>query len=76
MLCVDFIIKVNGEIIAGTFFVVGVDDNYFIASLSDEDILKYKESFRNIEIYTDKEVRESYWNKFEESINLMEEEVV
>ena len=32
-------------------------------------LLKYTDRFRNIEIYTDKEVRESYWNKFEEYIN-------
>ena len=67
--------KVNDEIIAGTFLVVGIDDSGFIASLSALDILKYTERFRNLEIYTDKEVRESYWRKFEEYINLMEEEV-
>ena len=68
--------KVNDEIIAGTFLVVGIDDSGFIVSLSVSDILKYTDHFRNIEIYTDKEVRKSYWRKFEESLNLMEEEVV
>ena len=56
--------------------MVGIDDSGFIVSLSVSDILKYTDHFRNIEIYTDKEVRKSYWRKFEESLNLMEEEVV
>ena len=68
--------KVSGEIIAGTFFVVGIDDNGFISSLSESDILKYTDRFRNIEIYTNRETLKSYWNKFEESLNLMEEEFV
>ena len=68
--------KVNDEIIAGTFLEVGIDDNGFIASLSMSEILKYTDRFRNLKIYTDKEVRKSYWRKFEEYINLMEEEVV
>jgi hypothetical protein len=68
--------KVNGEIIAGTFLVVGIDDSGFIASLSVSDILKYTDRFRNLEIYTNRETLKSYWKKFEEYINLMEEEVV
>ncbi len=68
--------KVNGEIIAGTFLVVGFDEQGYIASLSDEDILKYKERFWNIEIYANRETLKSYWDKFEESLNLIEEEVV
>ena len=67
---------VKDEIIAGTFIVVGFDEHGYTASLSDEDILKYKERFWNIEIYTNRETLKSYWNKFEESLNLMEEEVV
>ena len=46
----------------------------YAASLSDEDILKYKDRFRNIEIYTNREILKSYWNKFEEGLNLMKEE--
>ena len=64
--------KVNDEIIAGTFFIVGIDDKGYISSLDDELLEKYKKRFWNIENYTDKEVIKSYWNKFEETINLME----
>ena len=64
--------KVNDEIIAGTFFIVGIDDKGYISSLDDELLEKYKTRFWNIENYTDKEVSKSYWNKFEETINLIE----
>ena len=67
---------VKDEIIAGTLLVVGFDEHGYTASLSDEDILKYKDRFRNIEIYTNRETLKSYWNKFEESLNLMEEDVI
>lgn len=64
--------KVNDEIIAGTFFIVGIDDKGYISSLSDELLEKYKKRFWNIENYTDKEVSKSYWDKFEETINSLE----
>jgi hypothetical protein len=65
--------KVDDEIIAGTFLVVGIDDSGFISSLSVSDMPKYTDRFRNLEIYTDQEVGESYWRKYEESINELEE---
>ena len=54
--------------------MVGFDEQGYIASLSDKDILKYKKRFRNIEIYTSRETHKSYWNKVEEPLNLMKEE--
>jgi len=63
------------EIIAGTFLVVGIDDSGFIVSLSVSDTLKYTDRFQNLEIYTDKDVRESYWRRLEEYLNLIEEVV-
>ena len=66
---------VKDEIIAGTFIVVGFDEHGYIASLSDEDILKYKERFWNIENYTYRETVKSHCDKFEKVLNLMEEAV-
>ena len=63
--------KVNDEIIAGTFFVVGFDEHGFIASLSDDNIQKFSERFWEIEEYTDKEVSKNYWNNFVMSIESM-----
>lgn len=66
--------KLGGKV---TFIgAVGNDENGFITSLSESDILKYTDRFRNIEIYTNRETLKSYWDKFEESLNLIEEEVV
>ena len=64
--------KVNDEIIAGTFFVVGFDEHGFIASLSDDNIQKFSERFWETEEYDDKEVSEAYWNSFIMSIESME----
>ena len=66
--------KINGEIIAGTFLVISFDEHGFITSLSDENIKKYSAKFWNIEKFTDKEVRASFWTKFEEEINSLETE--
>ena len=67
--------KIGNEIIAGTFFVVGVDSQGIMTSLTYEQIEKYSKLFWDAEIYTDKEVRASYWANFEEEINLMEIEL-
>ena len=64
--------KVNDEIIAGTFFVVGFDEHGFIASLSNDNIQKFSERFWQTEEYDDKEVSEAYWNSFIMSIESME----
>ena len=66
--------KINNEIIAGTFFVVGFDEHGFIASLSNKAIEEYTNHFWNTEKYTDQEVSKAYWDKFENTINLMEYE--
>lgn len=53
--------KVGKTIIAGTFFVVGVNDG-IIASLTKEKQDKYYKRFEKIEIYSDSEVSTSYWD--------------
>ncbi len=64
--------KINDEIIAGTFFVVGFDEHGFISSLSESKIKKYTERFWDIENYTDQEVSKAYWDSFMMSIESME----
>ena len=39
--------KINGEIIAGTFFVISFDEHGFITSLSEENIKKYSASLHS-----------------------------
>lgn len=56
--------RVKDEIIAGTFFIVGLDDNGETCSLSKEALAKYRKRFWKIETYTDEEVRNSYWNSW------------
>lgn len=63
---------VEDEIIAGTFLVVGIDDNGDVISLTDEQCEKYCNKFWNIEFYSDKEVSKSYWDTFENMINSLE----
>lgn len=55
--------RVDDIIIAGTFFVAGVEDGK-IASLTKEKQEKYRKRFAKIENYTDKEVSEAYWNRW------------
>ena len=64
--------RINDEIIAGTFFVVGFDEHGFIASLSESKIKEYTERFWDIEYYTNKEVSKAYWDSFVMSIESME----
>ena len=60
--------RIKGTIIAGTFFVVGIDEKGNIVSLSDEKLRKYYNRFWEIEKYTDKEVSKSFWDSFEKTI--------
>jgi hypothetical protein len=43
--------EVNGDIIAGTFIIAGLDDDGDIASLDDKQINMYKENFNGIEVF-------------------------
>ena len=58
--------RVGGDIIAGTFIVCGIDNrNASFSSLSDEQVKRYSEMFKTIEIYMPKgsiPVAES-WNR-------------
>ena len=56
--------RIGDEIIAGTFFVVGISDNGDFCSLSNEMMEKYRKRFWKIEKFTDKEVADSYWNSW------------
>jgi len=56
--------RVGDEIIAGTFFVVGLNNNDETCSLSEEAFEKYRKRFWKIEKFTDKEVADSYWNSW------------
>lgn len=64
--------KVYDEIIAGTFFIVGINKEGNITSLSEENLKKYQRLFWQIEDYSDDEVSKSYWDKFERTIAEME----
>ncbi|MEA4890774.1 MAG: DUF3846 domain-containing protein [Clostridiaceae bacterium] len=47
--------RVGGDIIAGTFIICGLDDrNSSFASLTDEQVKRYQEIFKTIEIYLPK----------------------
>ena len=53
--------RIENEIIAGTFIVVGIDKNGNFKSLTDEQLLRYYDRFKEIEEYADEDVNESYW---------------
>ena len=53
--------RIKNEIIAGTFIVVGIDENGNFKSLTDEQLSRYSNSFKEIEEYTDEEVNNAYW---------------
>ena len=48
--------RIKNEIIAGTFIVVGIDENGNFKSLTDEQLLRYSDRFKEIEEYSDEEV--------------------
>ena len=58
---------VKGEITAGNFLIVELDNKGRITSLSNELRKKYMQRFWDIETYTDDEVSASYWSIFEHS---------
>ncbi len=60
--------KVNNNIIAGTFFIVGVKEG-IISSLSKKNQEKYFNRFAKIEKYTEKELSDSYWNACFENLD-------
>ena len=51
--------RVGNDIIAGVFYVTGEDEEGNLASLPEEEMLSYKEAFREIEKYTALEVESS-----------------
>ena len=53
--------RIENEIIAGTFIVVGIDKNGNFKSLTDEHVSRYYDRFKEIEEYIDEDVNESYW---------------
>ena len=53
--------RIENEIIAGTFIVVGIDKNGNFKSLTEEQLLRYSDRFKEIEQYIDEDVNESYW---------------
>ena len=54
--------RFGNEIISGTFFVAGIDDEGNLTSLPKEKIEKYRKRFWKIERFTDKEISDAYWN--------------
>lgn len=53
--------RIENEIIAGTFIVVGIDENGNFKSLTDEQVSRYSDRFKEIEQYSDEDVNEAYW---------------
>lgn len=51
--------RIGRDIIAGTFFLCGFNEEGESVSLSDEQISKYYERFREIEHYSQEEVEDS-----------------
>lgn len=49
--------RIGNDIMAGTFYICGEDEEGNLTSLSDEAMAKYKSRFWNIEYYTDEEVQ-------------------
>lgn len=63
--------KVNGEIISGTFIIVGVDEHTLPISLTYEQVLEYYKRFRIPEMYSHTEVLDNWINRLEEEIDEM-----
>lgn len=61
MLCLPGNRKVNGHIIAGTFYIVGAKDGA-LRSLTDAEITKYTLQFWEPEIFSEDEVLDSYFD--------------
>ena len=58
--------RINGDIIAGTFYICGEDEEGNLTSLSEDDIQKYKARFWNPEYYTEEEVEEAIYYTIKE----------
>ncbi len=63
--------KVNGEIISGTFFIIGVDEHTLPVSLTDEQVWEYYKRFRIPERYSYTEVLDNWIENFEKEIDEM-----
>lgn len=61
LLCLPGNRSVGNRIIAGTFYVVGVNDGK-LRSLTDAEIIKYTSQFWESEIFADDEVFDSYFD--------------
>ena len=61
LLCLPGNRKVNGYIIAGTFYIVGVK-NGVLRSLTDAEITKYALQFWEPEIFSEDEVLDSHFD--------------
>ena len=61
LLCLPGNRRVNGHIIAGTFYIVGVKDG-ILRSLTDAEITKYTLQFWEPEIFSEDEVLDSYFD--------------
>lgn len=57
--------RVGNDIIAGTFFLCGMDDDGNTVSLSEEQIEQYSKRFQEPEHYTDKQVQDALYFSFE-----------
>ncbi len=53
--------RIGIDIIAGTFFVCGSDDNGNLLSLTDNEIEKYYERFKEPKNYTPEEVEDAFF---------------
>ena len=53
----------NGDIIAGAFLICGGNDEGEMISLSDEQIEKYKERFKEPELHTSEEVEDCMFSE-------------
>ncbi|MVB12331.1 hypothetical protein CAFE_30640 [Caprobacter fermentans] len=53
--------RVGDDIIAGTFFLCGMDDDGNTVSLSDEQITQYSKQFQEPEHYTDEQVQDALY---------------
>ena len=53
--------KINADIIAGTFYICGEDEQGNLTSLNESEIQKYKTRFWNPEYYTEEEVEEAIY---------------
>lgn len=51
--------RVGRDIIAGTFFICGYDNEWEFCSLTDEQVQKYTERFKEDEQYTIEEIKDN-----------------